>query len=67
MDEEFFTAGGFAGETIINLKGIIMEGNEKRFIEVIPVAYNVVLEDDTYKGQIKVGLRFTPSNVCIFN
>lgn len=43
-----------------------MEGNEKRFIEVIPVAYNVVLEDDTYKGQIKVGLRFTPSNVRIF-
>uniref|UniRef100_K4CYM6 C2 domain-containing protein n=2 Tax=Solanum lycopersicum TaxID=4081 RepID=K4CYM6_SOLLC len=65
MDEEFFTAGGFAGETIINLKGIIMEGNEKRFIEVIPVAYNVVLEDDTYKGQIKVGLRFTPSNKVV--
>ncbi|KAK4723791.1 hypothetical protein R3W88_026570 [Solanum pinnatisectum] len=65
MDEEFFTAGGFAGETIINLKGIIMEGNEKRFIEVIPVAYNVVLEDDTYKGQIKVGLRFTPGNKIV--
>ncbi|KAK4364236.1 hypothetical protein RND71_015594 [Anisodus tanguticus] len=62
MDEEFFTAGEFVGETKINLKGIIMEGNEKRFIEVTPAAYNVVLEDDTYKGQIKVGLRFTPSN-----
>ncbi|CAN4099512.1 unnamed protein product [Withania somnifera] len=65
MDEEFFTAGGFAGETIINLKGIIMEGNTEKFIEVIPVAYNVVLEDDTYKGEIKVGIRFTPSNKIV--
>ncbi|XP_059302242.1 elicitor-responsive protein 3 [Lycium ferocissimum] len=66
MDEEFFSAGGFVGETRINLKGVILEGNEKGFIEVLPVAYNVVLEDDTYKGEIKVGLRFNPSNVCIF-
>ncbi|KAM3287469.1 elicitor-responsive protein 3 [Capsicum chacoense] len=65
IDEKFFTDGGFAGETIINLKGIIMEGNEKRFIEVLPVAHNVVLEDDTYKGQIKVGLRFTPSDKIV--
>ncbi|KAM3204533.1 elicitor-responsive protein 3 [Capsicum annuum] len=65
IDEKFFTDGGFAGETTINLKGIIMEGNEKRFIEVLPVAYNVVLEDDTYKGQIKVGLRFTPSDKIV--
>nr|XP_016507567.1 PREDICTED: elicitor-responsive protein 1-like [Nicotiana tabacum] len=65
MDEECFTAGGFVGETTIYLKGIITEGNEKGFMEVTPVAHNVVLEDDTYKGQIKVGLRFTPSNKTV--
>ncbi|XP_009762118.1 elicitor-responsive protein 3 [Nicotiana sylvestris] len=65
MDEEFFTAGGFVGETTIYLKGIVTEGNEKGFMEVTPVAYNVVLEDDTYKGHIKVGLKFTPSNKTV--
>ena len=26
---------------------------------MMPAPYNVVLEDDTYKGEIKIGLRFT--------
>lgn len=43
----------------IYLGGIIMEGYERGSIEVKPVPYNVVLEDDTYKGQIKVGFKFT--------
>ncbi|GLT60652.1 hypothetical protein SLA2020_334090 [Shorea laevis] len=62
MDREFFSNGGFVGETIIHLGGIISEGNYRGFIEVKPAPYNVVLEDDTYKGQIKIGFKFIPHN-----
>ncbi|XP_021674637.2 uncharacterized protein LOC110660597 [Hevea brasiliensis] len=58
MDKEFFTYGGFVGETIIYLGGIIADGIDKGILEVKPVPYNVVLEDDTYKGEIKIGLKF---------
>ncbi|GLU00681.1 hypothetical protein SLE2022_180290 [Rubroshorea leprosula] len=62
MDRELFSNGGFVGETIIHLGGIISEGNYRGLIEVKPAPYNVVLEDDTYKGQIKIGFRFIPHN-----
>lgn len=42
----------------IHLGGIITEGLDKGFMELRPAHYNVVLEDDTYKGQIKIGFRF---------
>ncbi|XP_021280237.1 elicitor-responsive protein 3 [Herrania umbratica] len=58
MDKEFFTDNGFVGKTIIHLGGIITEGTDREFIEVRPAPYNVVLEDDTYKGQIKIGFKF---------
>ncbi|KAK3011253.1 hypothetical protein RJ639_010604 [Escallonia herrerae] len=64
LDKEYLSDGGFVGETIVYLEGIIMEGNDKGFIELRPAPYNVVLEDDTYKGQIKIGLKFM-SNVSI--
>lgn len=41
-----------------------MEGNEKGLIEMVPNPYNVVLDDETYKGEIKIGLKFIP-NVSI--
>ncbi|KAK2972503.1 hypothetical protein RJ640_002314 [Escallonia rubra] len=64
LDKEYLSDGGFVGETIVYLEGIIMEGSDKGFIELRPAPYNVVLEDDTYKGQIKIGLKFV-SNVSI--
>lgn len=42
-----------------------MEGNYKGLIELKPAPFNVVLEDDTYKGQIMVGLKLIP-NVSSF-
>ena len=42
----------------IHLGGIITEGYMKGFLELTPAQYNVVLEDDTYRGMIKVGLKF---------
>ncbi|GAV81720.1 C2 domain-containing protein, partial [Cephalotus follicularis] len=58
MDREFFNEIGFVGETIIHLGGIVTEGYLRRHIEMKPVPYNVVLEDGTYKGQIKIGFKF---------
>ncbi|CAK7348887.1 unnamed protein product [Dovyalis caffra] len=58
MDQEFFTDGGFVGETTIYLGGIIEEGANRGILEMKPAPYNVVLEDDTYKGEIKIGLKF---------
>ncbi|CAL5381925.1 unnamed protein product [Camellia sinensis] len=61
MDKEYFTDGGFVGETIVYLRGLIVEGNDKKIVEIRPTPYNVVLDDDTYKGQIKIGLKFIPN------
>ncbi|CAH2069147.1 unnamed protein product [Thlaspi arvense] len=58
MDKELFNDGGFVGETIIHLGGIISEGRDRGYMEVKPAPYNVVLDDDTFKGQLKLGLRF---------
>ncbi|XP_065859325.1 elicitor-responsive protein 3 [Euphorbia lathyris] len=58
MDLEFFTDAGFVGETRIYLGGIVAEGVRKGIVQVKPSSYNVVLEDHTYKGQIKIGLKF---------
>ncbi|KAK1560706.1 hypothetical protein Q3G72_029915 [Acer saccharum] len=59
MDLEFLTDGGFVGQTIFHLGGIITEGSDRGLIEVQPAPFNVVLEDDTYKGQIQIGFKFT--------
>ncbi|XP_020589437.1 elicitor-responsive protein 3 [Phalaenopsis equestris] len=47
------------GEATIHLMDIIKEGHHRGKIEIKPTSYNVVLEDQTYKGEIKVGLKFT--------
>ena len=54
----------------IFLKGIIVEGKVKGIIEVKPAPYNVVLDDDTFKGQISIGLKYSAnaanvSNTCM--
>lgn len=59
MDEDCFTDGGLVGRAIIFLGGIVAEGNDRGYIELHPSPYNVVLEDMTYKGEIKIGLKFT--------
>lgn len=45
----------------IYLGGIVSEGFKRGTTVVKPAPYNVVLEDDTYKGQLKVGIKFTPN------
>ncbi|KAG8391831.1 hypothetical protein BUALT_Bualt01G0227900 [Buddleja alternifolia] len=63
VDEEYFSAGEFVGETMIFLKGIIVEANYEGLIDLHPAPFNVVLEDDTYKGKITIGLKFIPNVV----
>jgi hypothetical protein len=40
---------------------IISEGSELEFLQMKPAPYNVVLEDGTYKGVLKLGLKFISS------
>ncbi|GLJ09629.1 hypothetical protein SUGI_0113050 [Cryptomeria japonica] len=58
MDKDTFSADDFVGEAQIPLGGVLMEGS------IPPTPYNVVLMDQTYCGQIKVGLTFTPKAKC---
>ncbi|ERM95144.1 hypothetical protein AMTRI_Chr07g31010 [Amborella trichopoda] len=54
MDSDGATADDFVGEVSIPLEPLFMEGN------LPPTAYNVVSSDQTYCGEIRVGLTFTP-------
>jgi len=40
-----------------------LEGSDQGYIEIQPAPYNVVLQDHTYKGQIKIGFKFIADNV----
>ncbi|XP_047957626.1 elicitor-responsive protein 3 [Salvia hispanica] len=64
VKEERFSDDDFVGETIIFIKGIIVEGNYRGLAEILPAPFNVVLEDDTYKGEMTVGMKFIP-NVAV--
>ncbi|KAI3787394.1 hypothetical protein L1987_41836 [Smallanthus sonchifolius] len=64
MDKELFhNDTGFFGEAKVYLDEILVEGNENGVIELTPKPYNVVLDDETYKGEIKTGLKFIPNAV----
>ncbi|CAB4269915.1 unnamed protein product [Prunus armeniaca] len=54
MKKDNFSADDFVGEATISLEPIFTEGS------IPPTAYNVVNQDKEYRGEIKVGLRFTP-------
>ncbi|KAG6485548.1 hypothetical protein ZIOFF_054108 [Zingiber officinale] len=62
MEKDKFHEDHFAGEATVYLRGVLKEGNQKGQIELKPAPYNVVLRDGTYKGEVKVGLKFI-SNV----
>ncbi|CAN0824830.1 16 kDa phloem protein 1 [Linum grandiflorum] len=62
MDTELFKNGQCIGETIIYLGGIVAEGKNRGIVEMKPSPYNVVLEDGTFKGQLKIGIKFTITN-----
>ncbi|PIN02328.1 putative Ca2+-dependent phospholipid-binding protein [Handroanthus impetiginosus] len=51
-DRDFFTADDFVGEAIIQLEPVFAEES------IPPMSYRVV-KDETYCGEIRVGLKFT--------
>ncbi|KAL9273310.1 Elicitor-responsive protein 3-like protein [Drosera capensis] len=53
MDKDNFSADDFVGEATIPLEGAYAEG------DVPPLSYNIV-KDGEFKGEIRVGLTFTP-------
>uniref|UniRef100_A0A7N0SZC3 C2 domain-containing protein n=1 Tax=Kalanchoe fedtschenkoi TaxID=63787 RepID=A0A7N0SZC3_KALFE len=59
MNSRKLRASEFVGQTIVHIGGIIEEGTTRGMVEVKPTAYNVVLDDDTYRGEIKLGMKFT--------
>ncbi|GJM86381.1 hypothetical protein PR202_ga02235 [Eleusine coracana subsp. coracana] len=46
----------------VHVGEIIAEGIERDFLQMKPAPYNIVLEDGTYKGVLKLGIKFI-SNV----
>lgn len=38
-----------------------MEGSYRGLTEILPAPFNVVLEDDTFKGEMTIGLKFIPN------
>ncbi|KAK8935428.1 Elicitor-responsive protein 1 [Platanthera zijinensis] len=60
MDKDTFTADDFLGEATVHVEDLILLGLEKGIGELHPSKFNVVLEDQTYRGEIRVGLTFTP-------
>ncbi|XP_074273206.1 elicitor-responsive protein 3-like isoform X2 [Silene latifolia] len=56
MDKDTFTADDFVGEAKIPLAAVFEKGSLQ------PTSYNVV-KDEEFKGEIKVGLTFTPERL----
>lgn len=54
MDKDSGSSDDFVGEATISLEALFEEGS------IPPQSYNVV-KDQTYHGEIKVGLTFSPS------
>ncbi|PIN27229.1 putative Ca2+-dependent phospholipid-binding protein [Handroanthus impetiginosus] len=53
LDSDGISGDDFVGEARIRLDPLFVEGS------IRPMAYNVV-KDEEYRGEIKVGLKFTP-------
>ncbi|KAG2652888.1 16 kDa phloem protein 1-like [Panicum virgatum] len=71
MEIDKFAEDTPVGETKVHVGEIISEGGEQEFLQVKPAPYNVVLEDGTYKGVLKLGIKFIssvrlpPSKDCV--
>ncbi|CAL5020444.1 unnamed protein product [Urochloa decumbens] len=61
MEIDKFAQDTPVGETKVHVGEIISEGSEREFLQMKPAPYNVVLEDGTYKGVLKLGIKFISS------
>ncbi|CAM0883518.1 unnamed protein product [Alopecurus aequalis] len=63
MDHDNFSRDDFLGEASINVTDLISIGMEKGKSELHPAKYRVVTADNSYHGEIKVGITFTAAKV----
>ncbi|CBI31668.3 hypothetical protein VitviT2T_019251 [Vitis vinifera] len=60
MDKDTFSADDFLGQASIYLEDLLALGVENGKSELHPCKYRVVRTDQTYCGEIRVGINFTP-------
>ncbi|XBH63552.1 hypothetical protein VPH35_117496 [Triticum aestivum] len=58
MERDKFAEDTLVGEIRVHVGEIIREGSEREFLQMKPAPYNIVLRDGTYKGELKLGLKF---------
>uniref|UniRef100_I1JHZ2 C2 domain-containing protein n=1 Tax=Glycine max TaxID=3847 RepID=I1JHZ2_SOYBN len=59
MDKDVFSADDFVGQATIYVKDLLAEGAENGSAELRPHKYSVVRADQSYCGEIEVGITFT--------
>ncbi|XP_070055660.1 16 kDa phloem protein 1 isoform X1 [Nicotiana tomentosiformis] len=64
MDHDTFSSDDSLGEATIYLKELIELGVENGRAEIHPRKYSVVGSDQSYCGEIQVGLTFTPKKTA---
>uniref|UniRef100_A0ACD5W3D9 Uncharacterized protein n=1 Tax=Avena sativa TaxID=4498 RepID=A0ACD5W3D9_AVESA len=63
LDHDNFSSDDFLGEASINVTDLISIGVEKGTSELKPAKYSVVAADNSYHGEIRVGITFTAAKV----
>ncbi|KAL2317246.1 hypothetical protein Fmac_031122 [Flemingia macrophylla] len=59
MDKDVFSSDDFLGQATIHVKDLLAEGTENGSAEIRPNKYSVVRADQSYYGEIEVGITFT--------
>ncbi|GAB4841131.1 hypothetical protein Ancab_021875 [Ancistrocladus abbreviatus] len=62
MDKDTFSADDFLGQVTIYVKDLLATGVENGKAEMHPCKYSVVGPDESYCGEIKVGVTFTSNS-----
>ncbi|XP_024993072.1 elicitor-responsive protein 1-like [Cynara cardunculus var. scolymus] len=60
MDHDTFSPDDYVGQTTMYLKEVLAVGVEKGKSELLLQKYRVVDKNQSYRGDIRVGLTFTP-------
>ncbi|KAF7031555.1 hypothetical protein CFC21_042874 [Triticum aestivum] len=63
MDHDNFSSDDFLGQATINVTDLISMGMESGTSRLNPAKYRVVTADNSYHGEIKIGITFTAAKV----
>lgn len=59
MDKDVFSSDDFVGQAVIYVKDLLAEGAENGSAELRPRKYSVVRADNSYCGELEVGITYT--------